>query len=100
MGLPAATLPGVLSAWLRFSAPPTGLRECFFLNSLVVGLPYSLIFCEFWLFFVLKFIVLLLAVQGGTVSLPMPPSGPEAPLFSLKTTQYTNFQSLSLLIWN
>ena len=33
------------------STPPTGLDECFFFNSLVVGLPYHLIFCWFWLFF-------------------------------------------------
>ena len=46
---PAATLP---------RAPPTGLDECFFFKSLVVGLPYSSIFYEFWLFFVFKFVVL------------------------------------------
>ena len=40
--------------WLPVSAPPTSLDECFFFISLVVGLPYSLIFCQFWLFFVLK----------------------------------------------
>ena len=40
-GLPATALPQVLSA------PPTGLDECFFFNSLLVGLPYSLIFCQF-----------------------------------------------------
>ena len=34
---------------LPVSAPPTGLDECFFFISLVVGLPYSLIFCQFWL---------------------------------------------------
>ena len=46
-------------------------------NSLVVGLPYSSIVCQFWLFFVFKFgVVLLLVVQGGTVCLPMPPSWP------------------------
>ena len=37
--------------WLPVSAPPTGLDECFFLNSLIDGLPYSLIFWQFWLFF-------------------------------------------------
>ena len=41
----------VLSTWLPFSAPPTGLDECFFFNSLVVGLPYSLVFCQFCFFF-------------------------------------------------
>ena len=59
---PAAALPRVLSAWLPISAPPTGLDECFFFNSLVVGLSYSLIFCQFWLFFVFKFVVVLLLV--------------------------------------
>ena len=39
---------------LPVSAPPTGLDKCFFFISLVVGLPYSLIFCQFWLFFVFK----------------------------------------------
>ena len=34
---------------ISISAPPTGLDECLFFISLVVGLPYSLIFCQFWL---------------------------------------------------
>ena len=76
LGPPATTLPRVVSTWLPVSAPPTGLDECFFFNSLVVGLPYSSIFCQFWLFFVFKFFVLLLVVGGGTVCLPTPPSWP------------------------
>ena len=40
--------------WLPISASPTGLDECFFFISLVARLPYSLIFCQFWLFFVFK----------------------------------------------
>ena len=63
---------------LPVSAPPTGLGECFFFNSLVVGLPYSSIFWQFWLFFVFKFVVVLLfVVRGGTVCLFTPPSWPE-----------------------
>ena len=63
-------------------APPTGLNECFFFNSLVVGLPYSSIFCQFWWFFVFKFVVfLLMVVRGGTVCLPMPPSWLEVSLW-------------------
>ena len=54
LGLPAATLPRVLSARLPISAPPTGMDECFFFISLVVGFPYSSIFYPFWLFFVFK----------------------------------------------
>ena len=54
---PAAYLPQVLSAWLPVSAPPIGLGECFFFISLVVGLPYSWIFCQFWLFFVFKLLL-------------------------------------------
>ena len=42
---------------LPISTPPTGLDECFFFISLVVGLPYSLIFCHFWLFFVYKLLL-------------------------------------------
>ena len=38
----------------RLSAPPSGLDECVFFISLVVGLPCSSIFCQFWLFFVFK----------------------------------------------
>ena len=82
-GLPATTLWGLLAAawpalfhspppgwvlqpppccegslpWLPVSAPPTSLDECFFFISLVVRLPYSSVFCQFWLFFV--FILLL-----------------------------------------
>ena len=63
--------------WLPISTPPTSLDESFF-NSLVVGLPYVSIFWKFWLFFVFKFVVvLLLVVWGGKVYLPMPPSWPE-----------------------
>ena len=49
-------------------------------NSLVVRLPYSSIFCQFWLVFVFKFLVVfLLFMWGGTVCLPMPPCWPEVP---------------------
>ena len=47
--------------WLRISAPPIGLDECFFFNSLVVGLPYSSIFWKFWL---VVFLNLLLSFFG------------------------------------
>ena len=63
--------------WLPISTPPTSLDECFFFNSLVVGLLYSLIFWQFWLFFVFKCVVLLFIVWWGTVHLPTPPSWPE-----------------------
>ena len=42
---------------LPVSTPPTGLDECFFFISFVIGLPYSLIFCQFWLFFVFKLLL-------------------------------------------
>ena len=42
---------------LPVSTPPTGLGECFFSISLVVGLPRSSIFCQFWLFFVFKLLL-------------------------------------------
>ncbi|KAF6119895.1 hypothetical protein HJG60_010278 [Phyllostomus discolor] len=41
------------------SAPPTGLGECFFFNSLVVRLPYSSFFWQFWLGFFGLFLNLL-----------------------------------------
>ena len=63
---------------LPISAPPTSTDECFFFNSLVIRLPYSLIFWQFWLFFVFKFVVVLfLVVQAVKVYLPTPPSWPE-----------------------
>ena len=81
--LPATTLLGLLAAawpallhnppphWVRqqppccessppqlpISTPPTGLDECVFFISLVVGLPYSSIFCQLRLFFVFKFLL-------------------------------------------
>ena len=75
---PAAASLRVLSAWLPVSTPPTGLDDCFFFNSLVVGRPYSSIFWKLWLFFVFEFVVvLLLIVQRGKVCLRTPPSWPE-----------------------
>ena len=38
--------------WIPISTPPTNLDECFFFNSLVVRLPYSLIFWHFWVLFI------------------------------------------------
>ena len=67
---------------LPVSTPPPSLDEYFFFNFLVVGLPYSSIFCQFWLFFVFKFVVvLLLVVQGGTVCLPTLPFGQKSQIF-------------------
>ena len=82
-GLPATTLCGLLAAawtapfhnppprWIHqpqpccessppqlpVSSAPTSLDECFYFISLVVGLPCSLIFCQFWLFFVFKLLL-------------------------------------------
>ena len=53
----AATSLQVLSAGLPVSTSPTCQDECFFFISLVVGLPYSSIFCQFWLFFVFKLLL-------------------------------------------
>ena len=55
---------------LPISTPPTRLDECFFFNSLVVRLPYSSVFWQFW-FFVFKFVVLLLVVQRSKVYLSL-----------------------------
>ena len=63
---------------LPTSGPPTCLDECFFFNSSVVRLPYSLTFRQFRLFFVFKFVVvLLLVVRGGILYLPTPPCWPK-----------------------
>ena len=52
-----ATSPEFCPTRPPVSAPPTGLDECFFFISLVVGLPCSSIFCQFWLFFVFKLLL-------------------------------------------
>ena len=54
--------------WLPVSVPSISMGECFFFNSLIVRLPCSLIF---WLFFVFKFVVVLLVMRGGKGYLPM-----------------------------
>ena len=41
---------------LPISAPPTSVDTCLFFNSLVVALPYSLIFLQFWLFLFLNWL--------------------------------------------
>ena len=64
-----------LSALAPISAPATNLDEYAFFKSLVVGLPYGLIFWQFWVVFVLRLVVILLAVvQGDEACLPIPPS--------------------------
>ena len=44
---------------LPISTPPTGLDEYFFFNTLVIRFPHTLIFWQFWLFFL--FLNLLLS---------------------------------------
>ena len=57
------------------STLPACLDEYSFFKSLVVRLQYSSIFLQFWVFFILKSVVILfMVVQGGKVYLPMPPS--------------------------
>ena len=55
--------------WLSVSTPPTGLDECFFFISLVVGLPYSSILCQFWLVFVFKLLSFWLCEEALCVYL-------------------------------
>ena len=53
------------------------LFDCFF-NSVIVGVPWILIFWHFWLFIDFRLVVvLLLVVQGSERFLPTPPSCPE-----------------------
>ena len=71
-GPPAATLPTLVLQLppchkssprrLPISASPTGLDECSFFKSLVVGLPYSSIFCQFWLFLFLNLFLSLFSL--------------------------------------
>ena len=70
--------------WLSGFAPPTRLGKYFFFKSSVVGFPYSLVFWQLWLFFVVKLVVILfMGVRGGDVCVPMPPSWPEVSLLVL-----------------
>ena len=108
--LPATALPSPLAAaspaqvfqllccnkssppQLSVATLPTGQDECFFSNSFIVGLPYSLISCQFGVFFVFKFVVVLvLVVRGGTVYLPMPPSWLEVTVSGLKFKSLIHF---------
>ena len=88
-----ATRPFHLAAHLT---PPTSLDECFSFKSLVVRLPHSSIFCQFWWVFVFKFVVVLLFVQGGTMYLPTPPSWPEVPHFLYPFISWWTFGMLLL----
>ena len=54
---------------LPVSSPPAHLDEYFFFKSLVVGLPHTSIFWQFWFFSVLKLVVILLRVVKGAVCL-------------------------------
>ena len=84
--------------WLPVSASPTCLDESFFFNSLVVKLPHSLIFWQFWSFFVLKLVVVLLVVQGSKAYLPMPPSWPEVyNAFSAILSSFRKFSPIQLV---
>ena len=74
-GPPATTALAVHP--LHPSCPPPPLlpvwMKCFF-NSLVVGLPWSLNFWQFWLLFVFKFAGVLLFVRESAAFLLRPPS--------------------------
>ena len=54
---------------LPVSTPPIGLDECLFFISLVVGLLYSSIFCQFWLVFVFKLLSFWLCEEAQCVYL-------------------------------
>ena len=66
-----------LSAHLCDSAPPTHVGECGFFKSLLVGLPYSSIFWQFWMLFWDLVVILSMVAQGGQAHLPMPSSWSE-----------------------
>ena len=95
--LPAVALLPVLCTQLPISAPPTGLYECVFFNFLVVRLPYSSIFWNFWLFFVFKLLLSFFWLCKEAACLPTPPPWLEVPstkcLFILISfdSQYKNF---------
>ena len=72
----------------------------FFFNSLVVGVPCSLIFWRFWLFIDFRLVViLLLVVQGSEWFLPTPPSWPELSHAFFCIRKLGEFISVSELTW-
>ena len=66
----------------------------FFFNSLVVGVPCSVIFWHFWLFIDFRLVViLLLVVRGSEGFLPTPPSWPDLRYaFFFIIVQYHNWE--------
>ena len=84
----ADVLLQLLSAQLPDSVPPTSLDECLFFISLVVGLPYSSIFCQFQLFFVFKLLLSFfwLCEEAQCVYLCLH-LGRKSPLWFLKITE-------------
>ena len=76
--LPHSILSALAPHLHLISTLPPHLDEYFFFKSWVVRLPHSLIFWQFWLYFVLRLVVILrVVVRGGEVCVPMPPSWPE-----------------------
>ena len=64
---PCCPTPPLLPVWMSVSSLTPWLSDF-----------HTVWFCQFWLFFVFKFVVVLvLVMRGGTVCLPMPPSWPE-----------------------
>ena len=90
---PAAALLQVFSVPAAIFAPPTSLDDCSFFNSLVVRPSYRSIFWQIWLFFIFKFVVVLLVVWGGKVYLPTPPSWSEV---QKREIYYMIFQNLGM----
>ena len=69
------------------------LFDCFF-NSMVVGVPRSLLFWHFWLFIDFRLIViLLLVVRGSEAFLSTPPSWPELPDYVISKGNIKYFSS-------
>ena len=76
-------------AQLPISTPPTSLGECFFFKSLVVGLPYSSIFWQFWLLFLNLLSFFWWCEEGRKAYLTTPPSWLEIYLGLLKLLEYS-----------
>ena len=86
---------------LPISTLTTSLDDCFFFNSFIVGLPCSLIFWQFWLFFVFKLVILLLVVWGSEAFLPTPPSWLEVSSVNFHPShEYVTNSLLKFLILN
>ena len=87
---------------LSLSFPPSSFGECFFFNSLVVSVPCSLIFRQFWFIVFRLVVILLLLVWGSEAFLSTPPSWLELISSNILSAPFHlsfHFETPVILVW-